>query len=116
LCNPAKTLAAGREGAGFAAPNQAGIRTISRVMPELELALLRRSVNELARGSERCARCGRSPLVGERVYRLASRACVCELCRALERSEPISSEIVHGPAFGHTMRIVDRRDEQPRAA
>jgi hypothetical protein len=88
----------------------------ARVMPELELALLRRGLDELTRESERCARCGRSPLVGERVYRLSCGACLCELCRATERSQPVGSEIVHGPAFGHTMRIVDRRDQRPHAA
>jgi hypothetical protein len=89
---------------------------IAREMPDLELALLRRGVDALSRESERCARCGRSPLIGERVYRLQAGGTVCELCRTMERSEPIESQIVHGPAFGHTLRIVDRRDEQPHAA
>ena len=34
----------------------------------------------------------------------------CELCRALHRQRPIASRLVHGPEFGHTMRIIDRRD------
>jgi hypothetical protein len=88
----------------------------TREMPDLELALLRRSVDALARESARCARCGRSPLLGERVYRLSTGGTVCELCRALEQAEPIESHLVRGPAFGHTLRIVDRRDEQPHAA
>jgi hypothetical protein len=90
--------------------------TVTREMPELELALLRRSVHALARESERCVRCGRSPLVGERVYVLAGGSTVCELCRAVERSEPIESQVVHGPEFGHTLRIVDHRERHPRAA
>jgi hypothetical protein len=85
------------------------ITTFAREMPDLELALLRRSVHELARESERCARCGRSPLVGERMYVLAGGATVCELCRPVERAEPVQSLTIRGPAFGHTLRIVDRR-------
>ena len=34
---------------------------------------------------------------------------LCELCRALEPEPPLSSGIVHGPEFGHTMRITDQR-------
>jgi len=85
-------------------------------MPDLELALLRRSVHALAGASERCNRCERSPLVGERIYTFASGATLCELCRELERSDPLASEIVHGPAFGHTLRILDRRQARPQAA
>ena len=92
------------------------IATVTREMPDLELALLRRSVHELARESERCARCGRSPLLGERVYVLEGGATVCELCRSVERAEPVESLVVRGPAFGHTLRIVDRRARQQRAA
>jgi hypothetical protein len=36
-------------------------------------------------------------------------AILCELCRALERRAPVGSRMMHGPAFGHTMRIMDRR-------
>jgi hypothetical protein len=92
------------------------ISTGTREMPDLELALLRRSVDELARESERCARCGRSPLVGERIYVLAGGATICELCRSVERAEPVESLVVRGPAFGHTLRMVDRRARAARAA
>jgi hypothetical protein len=85
-------------------------------MPELELALLRRSVDALARKNEHCAHCGRSPLIGERVYLLPGGSTVCELCRSVERSKPIDSQVVRGPAFGHTLRIVDHRESRPRAA
>ena len=78
-------------------------------MPDLELALLRRSIDEIARESERCRRCHRSPLVGERVYTYASGATICELCRVLEHAEPVRSHTVHGPEFGHSLRIIDRR-------
>jgi hypothetical protein len=78
-------------------------------MPALELALLRRGVDELSADCERCHRCHRTPLVGERVYVYDSGRLLCELCRSLERRQPSSTHIVHGPEFGHTMRISDHR-------
>ncbi len=81
----------------------------AREMPELELALLRRGVHELAAECQRCSRCRRTPLVGERVYTYSSGATVCELCRTLERDAPVGSSVVHGPEFGHTMRVSDQR-------
>jgi hypothetical protein len=33
----------------------------------------------------------------------------CELCRALHRERPLASRIVHGPEFGHTLRVIDQR-------
>jgi hypothetical protein len=76
---------------------------------ELQLALLRRVVDELVAGEDRCARCHRNPLVGERVYTYASGTLLCELCRRQQREEPVGSRLVHGPEFGHTMRISDQR-------
>jgi hypothetical protein len=76
---------------------------------ELELALLRRGVDALAAGCERCEHCGRSPLIGERIYVYASNTVRCELCRALNGERPLASRVVHGPEFGHTLRIIDRR-------
>jgi hypothetical protein len=78
-------------------------------MPELELALLRRGLEEMAAGSERCTHCRRTPLIGERVYVYESEVVVCELCRGLQSEQPSGSHLVHGPAFGHTMRIIDQR-------
>ena len=75
----------------------------------LELAILRRSVGEIAAGCERCDRCHRTPLVGERVYMYGADRMLCELCRALEREPPASSRLVHGPEFGHAVRITDQR-------
>ena len=81
-----------------------------RQMPELELALLRRGVDQRAAGRERCSRCGRTPLVGERVYTMDERGTLaCELCHALDRGAALGSRLVHGPAFGHTIRIIDQR-------
>ena len=78
-------------------------------MADLELALLRRGVDELAAACERCGHCHRTPLIGERVYIYETGSILCELCRALAPQTPLSSHIVHGPEFGHTMRITDHR-------
>jgi hypothetical protein len=82
-----------------------------REMPELELALLRRSVGQIAAGCERCGHCHRTPLVGERVYLYESGEMLCELCRALRRDPPAASRLVHGPELGNAVRIkiIDRR-------
>jgi ribosomal protein L37AE/L43A len=83
---------------------------IAREMAELELALLRRGVDRRAAGRECCSRCGRTPLLGERVYTLDERGTwACELCRALGGGQALGSRVVHGPAFGHSIRIVDQR-------
>jgi hypothetical protein len=78
-------------------------------MPDLELALLRRGVDDLTAGRERCEHCHRTPLIGERVYVYDSGAIACELCRALDAETPRGSRTVHGPEFGHTMRLTDQR-------
>jgi hypothetical protein len=89
--------------------------TSSHDMLELELALLRRGLDErLAGGAQRCSRCHRTPLVGERIYEYDSGAVCCELCRRRQRAVPHGSHVIHGPEFGHTMRhtmrITDQRD------
>jgi hypothetical protein len=51
--------------------------------PELELQLLRRGLRWMAAGRWACSRCGRSPLVGERLHVFARQnreQCVCDLC------------------------------------
>jgi hypothetical protein len=82
---------------------------VAREMAELELALLRRGVDHLVAGREYCEHCHRTPLVGERVYVYESGSIACELCRTLQSTVPVGSRIVHGPEFGHTMRITDQR-------
>lgn len=83
--------------------------TSGDAIPEFELALLRRGVDDMLAECERCQRCRRTPLVGEHVYIYTSGAIVCELCRTLQSEAPIGSRMVHGPEFGHTMRITDQR-------
>ena len=78
-------------------------------MLELELALLRRGLDERLAGSERCTCCHRTPLVGERVFVYESGMIACALCRGQRREAPLGSRIVHGQEFGHTMKITDQR-------
>jgi hypothetical protein len=77
--------------------------------PKLEIALLRRSISGIAAAAERCGRCERGLLLGERVYEYATGEIRCELCRGREHSDPEQSRRIHGPALGHSIRIVDRR-------
>jgi hypothetical protein len=78
-------------------------------IPDLELALLREGVGRRDARQERCRGCKRTPLFGETVY-LDSRGSVyCALCRPLEPDPPRESRVVHGPEFGHTMKLTDHR-------
>ncbi len=78
-------------------------------MADLELALLRRGLDGLSANCERCDSCHRSLLVGERLYMYESGVARCELCRGRERTAPSGSQTVHGPEFGHTLRVIDQR-------
>jgi hypothetical protein len=85
------------------------------VAPELQVALVRRAVDRCDAVRERCHGCGRTPLVGERVYVDQHGTVSCELCRALVGpGVAVDSHLVHGPAFGHTMKLTDRRPVGPR--
>jgi hypothetical protein len=72
---------------------------------DLERALLRKSVGVLAGDLHRCADCGRTPLIGETLYRFAGAATVCELCKPLRRGEPESRERVRNSECASTVRI-----------
>jgi hypothetical protein len=78
-------------------------------IPALELALLRRGVSQRAAGLERCRHCHRTPLIGERIYVYESGALICELCRRRQRDAPEESRVVHGPEFGHSLKVTDQR-------
>jgi len=80
-----------------------------RRAPALQVALVRRAVDQCDAVRERCCGCRRSPLIGERIYFGPDGAVYCELCRALDPDPPLQSRIVHGPEFGHTMRLTDHR-------
>jgi hypothetical protein len=77
--------------------------------PELQVALVRRAADRRDADRERCLGCQRTPLIGERVYLDEADGLYCELCRALEPDPLLRSETVHGPEFGHTMRLTDHR-------
>jgi hypothetical protein len=79
------------------------------VAPELQVALVRRAVDRGDAVRERCHGCQRTPLVGERVYVDEAGTVYCELCRALDPEPVLHARLVHGPEFGHTMRLTDRR-------
>lgn len=85
------------------------LRTLSE--SDLELALLRKSVGALAAGRDACADCGRTPLVGERLYRFAGQGSLCALCRPLRRAEPDAVDLVRHSERGQTVRRI-----VPRAA
>ncbi len=74
---------------------------------QLERELLRRGVGALVADRHRCLDCGRTPLIGERVYHYDDRS-VCELCRALRPDAPSSSEIVRHCEHGHAVRLTVR--------
>jgi len=100
------------EGCARSTPNLLPVSVLEatdREMAKLELALLRRGVDERDAGRECCSRCRRSPLIGERVYLYERDRVLCELCRALHREAPRGSRLVHTPAFGQTIRILDQR-------
>jgi ribosomal protein L37AE/L43A len=82
---------------------------MAREMQELELALLRGGIEERSAERQRCSRCRRTPLIGENVYRYEHGVLVCELCRSLEPGAPLGIELVHGPAYGNTIRVIDQR-------
>jgi hypothetical protein len=75
---------------------------------ELELALLRRGVKERKAKRRACARCDRTPLVGERVYMIETGVMVCELCRSGDADAPLGWTFVRGPEFGHTLKLLER--------
>jgi hypothetical protein len=85
------------------------MRAAVQDIPDLELALLRRGVDQRAAGRDRCHRCKRTPLMGERIYVYETGRIACELCRTREREAPLSSKLVHGPGIEHPMRVADRR-------
>lgn len=55
---------------------------------DLEHAVLLESIAAVDIGRQRCSCCGRTPLVGEYVYRLADGTADCESCRMARRDAP----------------------------
>jgi hypothetical protein len=76
---------------------------------QLERHLLRRGLSHLAADRHSCARCGRTPLVGERVHSYErEHGIVCDLCRPRHRGQPDASELVRHSELGHTVRLAAR--------
>jgi hypothetical protein len=80
------------------------LKTLSE--SDLETALLRKSVGSLTAGRHTCADCGRTPLVGERMYRFGRSSTVCALCTPLRRTAPDAVELVRHFERGHTVRRI----------
>ncbi len=78
-------------------------------MPELELALLRRGVDDLAAGASAVSAAAARRWSESACTSTARAAVLCELCRIADARSPARTPIVHGPEFGHTMRITDQR-------
>ncbi len=74
-----------------------------RSRADLERHLLRKGLGALARDRHRCAECGRTPLVGERVHLYAADV-ICALCRPARRAEPETTEVVLHSEHGHAVR------------
>jgi hypothetical protein len=80
-------------------------------VPQLEKALLRRSMGEHESRLHRCVHCHRTPLTGEMVHvygGASSERLVCELCRPLRREPPVRSELMHAPEHVRSVRIAPR--------
>ena len=75
------------------------------VEPDFERHLLRLGVGQLSEDRARCDECGRTPLIGEDIHLYDRGQIVCELCRQLRDTPPVSSERVRHSEFGHTVRL-----------
>ncbi|MGN6372572.1 MAG: hypothetical protein ACTHM1_06230 [Solirubrobacteraceae bacterium] len=75
-------------------------------MEQLERHLLQRGVSLLSADRHSCVQCGRTPLVGERIYSYErERGIVCDLCRLRHHGEPAGSELVRHSEAGHTVKL-----------
>jgi hypothetical protein len=81
-------------------------RTVHLSEPDLERALLRKSVSLMDSGRHRCCDCGRTPLVGEHVHMYRRGTVVCELCSALRPDAPQRTEQVRFAGRGATVRVL----------
>ncbi len=72
---------------------------------DFERHLFRLSVDLLREERARCCDCGRTPLVGEDVHTYDRGKIVCELCRQLRPTAPLSSQRGHHSELGQTVRL-----------
>jgi hypothetical protein len=77
---------------------------------QFERMLMRHCLGALEADRDRCADCGRSPLIGEHVhlYDALGGSLVCELCRPLRSETPVASELVRHSEHGHAVRLTVR--------
>jgi hypothetical protein len=85
-----------------------GMSQLRSFIPALELELLRRGVGDRTRAGLRCADCRRTPLIGEHVHHYEGGKLRCELCRSMRKEQPVTSELVHGPEYGHCVVRITR--------
>ena len=86
-------------------------RAVAPAVPQLEKALLRRSIGEHETQRHSCVHCRRMPLTGEVVHIYSTGSgdrFVCELCRPLRRQEPARSELMHAPEHERSVRLKHR--------
>ena len=86
-------------------------RAAAPAVPQLEKALLQRSMGEHESRRHRCVHCHRTPLTGERVYvydTAVGERLVCELCRPLRREPPVRSQLMHAPEHERSVRVAGR--------
>jgi hypothetical protein len=76
---------------------------------DLERELLRKGLGALAACRPTCEDCGRTPLVGERIYRFRRGVVVCALCARDRDAEPEAVELVRHSERGHAVRRVLRQ-------
>jgi hypothetical protein len=73
-------------------------RAESNVMPDLAGMLLRRSLGAVSQPRERCTKCERTPLAGERLHEMDTGRLLCDLCLAAlpeDDRRAVRSERVH---------------------
>ena len=78
-------------------------------MPDLSSLLLRKSMGSLVSNRERCAKCDRTPLAGERLHEMDNGRVLCELCLLAlpeHKRRAVRSERVH--ASEHHIAAVPR--------
>ena len=88
-------------------------RPMRSPLADLNLRLLRKSVDRLAAERDTCSVCRRTPLVGERVAHYANGTLACALCVDVKRGEIERVELVHHSEWGHAVKPLAR---VPRAA
>ncbi len=79
-----------------------------RPAPDLGRRLLRKGVQRLAAGRDRCAVCHRTPLVGEQVEVYDNGDHVCVLCSRQHAGRPERVELVRHSELGHAVKPAAR--------